>query len=137
VSAATAQQGAARVTGGGQVIASTDAQGAGDTLAFGVVETRDGVRGQFQAVETSAAGRDMIRFHGVVTCLEVEGNTARFGGFERGGDQAFTVDVMDNGDGGTDVVVFKTTDEPCGDSDEDPLFGETSLARGNATVHQR
>lgn len=130
-----------KVTGGGQVIASTSEMGPGDTVGFTAISTdeeSDDARGEFQAVETSAAGEEMLIFDGVVTCLEVDGDTARFGGHERGDeDNTFTVDVTDNGQGADaddDVVVFQEdTDAPCGDGDQ--VFSETTLARGNATIH--
>lgn len=131
-----------KVTGGGQVIADTDEpiQGAGDTLGFVARSTADGsdgndAEGQFTRVETSMAGQQgPTKFFGKVTCLEVNGDSAQFGGVERDGEQAFTVDVKDNGQGedaDNDLIRFRETDEPCDDK-EDP---QQALARGNLTIH--
>jgi hypothetical protein len=125
-----------KVTGGGQVIASTGEAGPGDTVGFVAISTDDddGARGWFQAVGTSEAGREMVIFGGEVTCLEGNGSTARFGGYERGTGQAFTVDVVDNAEGGDyDIVYFQTSDDPC--EDGNPVFEEDTLARGNLTIH--
>jgi hypothetical protein len=109
-----------KVTGGGQVIASTGEPGPGDTVGFAAISTdeeTDDARGRFQAVETSEAGEDMLIFHGEVTCLEIgeDGETARFGGHDRDDENdKFTVDVTDSGPPGrsdSDAVMFRDTDE--------------------------
>lgn len=134
------------VTGGGQVLASSDPsseQGPGDTIAFVAGEGDRGVFGSLQVVNTSEARdgqRPSLIFNGRVTCVEPGGdNTARFGGVGRapdGSSQPFTVDVTDGGqptDGmGTDEVVFQFSDEPCEDGAQS--LENTTLARGNVKV---
>lgn len=137
VAGAQARRDADKVTGGGQVVLdSEDLEGPGDTVGF--VATRDGgrVSGEFQIVRTSTAGGSRVTtFHGVVTCLEVNGTSATFGGFERQGNErgdAFTVDVQDNGQQGDDIIALReNVDDPCDGDNGDRL----RLARGNLTVH--
>jgi hypothetical protein len=128
-----------KVTGGGQIVASSDFRGAGDTVGF--VATSDGGRisGEFQIVRTSTQGgsRETI-YHGRVTCLEVSENQATFGGVGRrtdtGENTFFTVEVMDTGNGnqGTDtILVREDTEQQCDETDDDQF----RLARGNLTVH--
>lgn len=129
-----------RATGGGQVLVSTDGTGAGSTIAFTAQAVEGGARGQVQIVDRAAGtGRDQVKFHGVVDCLSVQGNTAKIGGTRRGGGDRFTVYVVDNGEGAaasSDVVFFdySTADPTCSfeDDDDDDL---EALARGNAQVH--
>ncbi len=132
-----------KVTGGGQIIANSDARGPGDTVGF--VATSDGGRisGEFQIVRTSTAGGSQVTmFHGRVTCLEVSNNQATFGGVRRDGAAEsgtfFTVEVTDNGpengtgmQGNDTIVVQEDTDAPCDNQGADQL----RLARGNLTVH--
>lgn len=155
-----------KVTGGGQVIASTDG-GPGDTIAFNAQgftdreaqgETEDEedsiypARGQLQVInrwdadaEERVRGRDQARFHGTVTCIVPRnGSTARFGG--TGWDQSnkevfdFVVDVTD-GDRGEDEILFQRLAH---DEDENPCRDEAAtelrdvqLSRGNVTIHDR
>jgi hypothetical protein len=75
-----------RVTGGGQILVSEDG-GAGDTIAFSAQQTRDGgVRGQVQYVDREGGtGQGQTTYHGTVSCLEVDGNTATLAGTWNGG----------------------------------------------------
>jgi hypothetical protein len=94
--------------------------------------------------DTDNRERPTLVYHGTVTCLEVNGNTAVFGG--TGSDRlsgetfSYTVLVEDNGPAfgqgsqGNDIVEFLRVDSPC-DDDGEPVFPETALARGNVTVH--
>lgn len=123
----------------------------------------DLARGQFQYVPRGASENDSApteKFHGVVTCLISGGEavanemaemdpfeealmegSARFGGVIRGTNQAFTVDVTDNGEGGDsrdDMILVRLTGEPCADNpeDEDTSAEEMAvLGRGNVTIH--
>lgn len=134
-----------KVTGGGQIIADSQGGGAGDTVGFVAQQTAEGARGQFQYVPRGESTNDSApdsKFHGVVTCLESTGtNSARFGGFVRDGQQAFTVDVTDNGQGGDsedDLILVRFTGTPCADNPEND--GEDAeellrLGRGNVKVH--
>lgn len=161
-------QGGYKVTGGGQIIAD-GGQGAGDTVGFNAQEadtaTNDeAARGQFQYVprgESTNASAPEEKFHGVVTCLisgaqaqaneaeEPDGEenealmpgSARFGGFVRGTNQAFTVDVTDNGQGSAaedDMILVRFTSTPCADNPEDEEMEPEDLlrlGRGNVKIH--
>jgi hypothetical protein len=134
------------VTGGGQVLASSDSSsemGPGDTIAFVAgLDDSDAVFGSLQVVNTSEARggqKPSIIYNGRVTCVEPGDTetTARFGGVVRAsdGEQAnFTVDVTDTGDEarGTDEVIFQFSDEPCQDGAQ--ALENTTLARGNVKV---
>jgi hypothetical protein len=128
-----------KVTGGGQIVVSSDLRGPGDTVGF--VATSDGGRigGEFQIVRTSTRGGSAETiYHGRVTCLEVSGDQAIFGGEGRrtdtGENTFFTVEVMDAGNGnqGADtILVREDTEEQCDETNDDQF----RLARGNLTVH--
>jgi hypothetical protein len=124
----------------------------------------DAARGQFQFVPRgqSGASAGSEKFHGVVTCLISGGEAvanenaeedeefnealmsgqARFGGFLRDDpDQAFTVDVTDNGQGGKaqdDAILVRLTGAPCADNPEDEDMDAEELVRlgrGNVKIH--
>jgi hypothetical protein len=143
-----------QVSGGGQVIASANAQGPGDTIAFVAQLTDSGdARGQLQVIDrTSGQGRDQTILHGRVTCVVPgEGNTARFGGEARdprpGGEEIeFVVDVTDHDEQGNDVVIFREAEyeddsdpeSPCdADDDAEGQLRDVKLARGNGKIHDR
>lgn len=98
-----------------------------------------------QFVDRAAGtGRSQVRFHGVVTCLRVVGNTAEIAGFEKNNDgtegQAFNLRVVDNGQGRMaedDMIEFNSTvdEADCNDDDSDDEEPEFALARGNSQVH--
>lgn len=144
-----------RATGGGQIFFSVDEDGnpstnepvaqAGDTIAFTAQEGRNGVKGQVQFIDrTGGTGRGQVKLHGTVTCLEVDGNTARIGGIATRNDDAgrgntFQMLVIDNGEGLSntegDQIAFQFVENPdCGEQDGEEDF-QTTLARGNAQVH--
>lgn len=130
-----------KVTGGGQVIASSQTAGPGDTIAFNAQQTgpfdMEGVapaKGQLQVIQRDPAGggRPQVKFHGDVTCIRTftfDNNTpadpsddetfTRFGGLQqvRGKNTAlgFTVDTQDNGEGmaamESDMIYFRTRDD--------------------------
>lgn len=128
-----------RATGGGQVLVASDGTGPGSTIAFTGQQTADGARGQVQIVDRAAGtGQSQVKFHGVVDCVRVDGNTAKIGGTGRGGAR-FTVIAVDNGEGAAsagDLIFFdyRTADPTCevDDDDDDNL---EALARGNVQVH--
>lgn len=131
-----------KATGGGQVLLGDS--GKASTIAFTAQGTTDSAKGQVQFVERSAgAGRNQEKYHGVVDCIEVTGNMAIIGGFERGGDaeneaDRFVLRVQDNGEPnqGRDLIQFDDQSDAadtCGDDDEDDA-PEFALARGNAQV---
>lgn len=137
----SARADADKVTGGGQVFASADGMGSGDSLGFSATRGGGRISGSFQATRTTQAGAAMPIFNGAVTCLEVtSGETARFGGVARfdsaGGAEGFVVDVQDTGESGNDTIVFRRADpdDPCEDDQGSPQVTGT-LARGNLTVH--
>jgi hypothetical protein len=134
--AAQAGSGTDRATGGGQTLVGT--QGAGNTIAFTAQGTQDAARGQVQVVNREAGtGRQQVRFHGTVTCLRVEGNTAELAGVGRDGG-AFTLYVVDNGEGANadnDLISFTRVADPSCDRDDSDDDGSVELARGNAQVY--
>jgi hypothetical protein len=124
----------------------------------------DAARGQFQFVprgESTNESAPEDRFHGVVTCLvsggeaqaneqgEDDGNVeealasgmARFGGYLRDDpEQAFTVDVSDDGqgNGSNDMILVRFTSQPCADNPEDEddeAEDLMRLGRGNVKIH--
>lgn len=146
-----------KVTGGGQVFftfgtnggaPSTDepVTGAGDTIAFTAQETGGVARGQVQFIDRSGGtGQGQVKLHGTVTCVEVDGNTARIGGVATRNDDesrgnTFQMLVTDNGEGASNVegdqIAFQFVANPdCGEQDgEDDA--QTTLARGNVQVHE-
>lgn len=157
-----------KVTGGGQIISDDHEGGPGDTVGFNAHRTVEGgpdARGQFQYVprgESDNASAPTEKFHGVVTCLisggeaianeneEEDGEfnealkegSARFGGhFRDDPTRFFTVDVTDNGQGGSaedDLILVRETDEPCGDNPENEDNNPEQmikLGRGNVKIH--
>jgi hypothetical protein len=132
-----------KATGGGQVLFSDDDVKA-STIAFTAQGTVDSAKGQVQFIDRSAGtGQNQTKYHGVVDCIEVTGNMAIIGGFERGGDpendaDRFVLRVQDNGEPnqGQDLIQFDdqtSAADTCGDDDDD-TDPEFALARGNAQV---
>ena len=117
-----------RATGGGQIMVSSEG-GPGSTIAFSARETTDGAVGQVQYVDrSSGTGQAQDVRHGEVTCVDVEGKTARIAGLWREGEEGpreFYLFVQDNGEGpngGGDIVAFTSKN-----SDQDP---ECDVANG-------
>jgi hypothetical protein len=160
---AVAQSDGLKVTGGGQVVASDQTTGPGDTIAFNAQQTGDfdmdtaPAKGQLQVIQRDPAGggQPQVKFHGTVTCIRTitvdngmpgpssdDETYVRFGGFQRAGTTPFTVDVQDNGEGSNatedDMIYFRTrgsTDDPCDDSDPATQLRNSTLARGNVQQH--
>ena len=90
-----------KATGGGQVLLG--GSGKMSTIAFTAQGTTEAAKGQVQFIDRSAgAGQDQVRYHGVVDCIEVTGNTAIIGGYQKKGDanepgDRFVLRVVDNG----------------------------------------
>lgn len=128
-----------RATGGGQILVGT--RGAGDTIAFTAQGTASEAKGQVQFIDrTGGIGAGQVKFHGVVDCILVVGNTAEIAGHERDSGDAFTLRVVDNGEGlaaADDTIFFDDTadDEPCVQDDNDDDDVAVALARGNAQVY--
>ena len=128
-----------RATGGGQILVST--QGAGSTIAFTAQGTPEAARGQVQFIDRSAGtGQSQVKFHGIVECILVEGNTAEIAGVERGTGDPFTLRVVDNGEGaaaGNDMIFFDDVEDDarCETDDDDDNDVQVALARGNAQVY--
>lgn len=131
-----------KATGGGQVLLGDS--GKASTIAFTAQGTTDAAKGQVQFVDRSVgAGRNQTKYHGVVDCIEVTGNMAIIGGYQKKGDaneegDRFVLRVVDNGEPnqGQDMIQFdnqSTAPDTCGDDDDDEA-PEWSLARGNAQV---
>ena len=134
-----------RATGGGQILVSSDG-GAGDTIAFTAQNTGgagNAAKGQVQVIDRSGGtGKDNVRFHGVVTCLIVTGNTAELAGTYKNGNGATTGFILyaaDNGEGanasGLDQIGLTRTSDPTCERDDSDDDGATDLARGNAQVY--
>ena len=128
-----------RATGGGQIIFDSEG-GAGNTVTFTARGTEEAATGRVTFIDRSAGtGEAMEKFHGIVTCLRVEGNGAEISGTERDTGEAFNLRVIDNGQGAAaedDVVQFDRVDEPgCGDDDSDDEDPQFALGRGNAQVY--
>lgn len=128
-----------RATGGGQILVSTDG-GAGDTIAFTARNTGDDdtAKGEVQYVDrTGGTGQGQVVVHGDVTCLQVNGNTAKLAGNFRDG-TSFTMVVVDNGEGAAasdDMIALQRVDDPTCERDDEDDDGSTALARGNAQVY--
>jgi hypothetical protein len=131
-----------KATGGGKVLFS-DNDVKASTIAFTAQGTTDAAKGQVQFIDRSAGtGRDQVKYHGVVDCIEVIEN---FGGFRKGAedpsdpDVRFVLRVTDNGEPnqGQDMIQFDEESEAtdtCGDDDDDDTTPEFALANGNAQV---
>ena len=131
-----------KATGGGQVLLGDS--GKASTIAFTAQGTTEAAKGQVQFINRAAgAGRNQVKYHGVVDCIEVTGNTAIIGGYQKKGDaneegDRFVLRVQDNGEPnqGQDLIQFdnqSTAPDTCGDDDDDEM-PEWSLAHGNAQV---
>jgi hypothetical protein len=134
--AASAGSGTDRATGGGQVLIGTG--GAGDTVAFTAQGTSEAARGEVQYVDREGGtGVGQTVRHGRVSCLRVEGNTAKIAGtWDQGG--SFQLLVVDNGEGAlaeNDLVTVQNAQDPTCDEEDDDDEGPTALARGNAQVY--
>jgi hypothetical protein len=136
-----------KVTGGGQVFFSTDQndtkqQGPLSTIGFNAQQTSTAVKGQVQFIDRSGGkGRDQVKFHGIVDCVNVMGNQALIGGYQRDATgKRFSMYVEDNGEGanamGADVITFnyKDADPDCSFQNDDNDV-KIQLARGNVQVH--
>jgi hypothetical protein len=142
--AAQADSATDRATGGGQILVSSDGKGAGDTIAF-TAQNRAGddataAIGQVQYVDrTGGTGVGQTVVHGVVSCLAVNGNTAKLAGTWNDGSGAFTMVIEDNGEGaqatGADMIALNNTSDPTCKRENGDDNGNTALARGNAQVY--
>ena len=168
---ATANAGSGdKATGGGQTMLPANGQGPGSTIAFTAQRVEDtdddtAAKGQVQWIDrdntaTTAKGKG-VRYHGVVTCLEVTTDDnghgfAVIGGHKKTGTstiQRFVLRVVDRGEGSTaegeDLIQFDEEDthnDPmvagddrlaCGDEDpEEQPTSNFTLARGNAQVRE-
>jgi hypothetical protein len=137
--AATAGSQTDRATGGGQVLVGTDG-GAGDTIAFTARGTAEpgGARGQVQYVDrTGGTGIGQTVRHGTVSCLRVDGNTAKIAGtWDQGG--TFQLLVVDNGQGAAaddDLVTVQNAADPTCNQEDNDDDNQVALARGNAQVY--
>jgi hypothetical protein len=137
---AEAGSGRDRVTGGGQVLVSTEG-GAGDTIAF-TAQAVDSVRkGEAQYVDrTGGTGQGQTTYHGDILCIRVEGNKAKLAGTwrESDGGGSFQILVIDNGQGANsddDLVTVQNLQDPTCDDEDDDDDAQTALARGNAQVY--
>jgi hypothetical protein len=134
---------APKVTGGGQTDVGTS--GAGDTIAFvaqskPTTENANAARGQVQYIDREADVPQVVR-HGTVTCLTIDGTTARLGGVweDRDGGGTFEIQVMDNGEGDAapdDMIgIYPMAINDCANTDGAEDDGTVALGRGNVQVH--
>jgi hypothetical protein len=127
-----------KATGGGQVFFDSEDTKA-STIAFTAQGTIADAKGQIQVIDRSAS-TERTKYHGVVDCIEVDGNTAVIGGYRKGTANAdrFTLRVVDNGEPnqGADMIALddESTDFRCGEGDDDDDAPTISLAHGNAQV---
>ena len=127
-----------RATGGGQIFASADPSGAGDTIGFtaqNLESSAVAARGQVQVIDRPGHS---TRFHGVVDCLRVSETFAEIGGVIRQTNTRFTVFVVDTDQGGpqtgNEMITFvHAGDTTCNTGDN--THATTYLARGNAQVY--
>lgn len=145
--AATAGAPVDRVTGGGQILAMDQTTGPGSTIAFTAQGDAVDAKGQIQFNDrTNGTGRNQVRAHYVVDCVDVEDDVARVSGVNRDDpDDGITMFIMDNGEGmmaDMDIVVINPMgdgdeeDGACGvvdPSDEERMSG--GLARGNVKTY--
>ncbi len=128
-----------RATGGGQILVGS--QGAGSTIAFTAQGTPAAAKGQVQVIDRAAGkGQNQVKFHGIVQCILVTGNTAEIAGGERDTNDPFTLRVVDNGEGmnaDNDMIFFDDVedDKRCESDDDDDDDAQVALARGNAQVY--
>jgi hypothetical protein len=127
-----------KVTGGGQILFAT--KGAGNQISFTAQQKGSEATGQIQTIDRSGGkGRAQVKFHGVVDCIEAQGNMAKVGGHKKDGTQRFTLFVIDNGQGAAaenDGIAFKkgTAADPTCEIDDDDDDELSALGRGNAQV---
>ncbi len=124
-----------KATGGGQILFAS--QGAGNTIAFTAQEKGGAAKGQVQFIDrTGGRGRDQVKYHGTVECIEAAGNAAKIAGTLRNGD-TFNLYVEDTGEGqgNSDVIFFDgMADDPTCEFDTPSDDDLEALARGNAQV---
>ncbi|HUR84291.1 MAG TPA: hypothetical protein VMY78_03025, partial [Solirubrobacteraceae bacterium] len=117
-----------KATGGGQVLLGDS--GKASTIAFTAQGTTETAKGQVQFIDRSAgAGQNQTKYHGVVDCIEVTGNSAIIGGYRKKGDPndpetRFVLRVTDNGEPnqGQDLIQFDNESDAadtCGDDNDD------------------
>lgn len=124
-----------KATGGGQILFAS--KGAGNTIAFTAQGTAEDAKGQVQFIDRSGGkGRDQVKRHGDVECIEATGNVAKVAGTLRNG-SSFNLYVEDTGEGkgNMDVIYFDSmADTPECDFDQPDSDDLQALARGNAQV---
>ena len=149
-STATATAGSGKndkITGGGQVLlGSEDVKRS--TIAFTAQGTNQIAKGQVQFIDRSAgAGKNQVKYHGVVDCVETLENYGIASGYKKGDttpDEGprFVLRVLDNGEGANaenDMIAFDDEvapeDDTCQDDEqEDDDEFTIALAKGNAQV---
>jgi hypothetical protein len=123
-----------RAQGGGQVLIGTRG-GAGDTIAFTAQGAESAATGDVQYVQRTPTSQTVL--HATVTCLLVNGNTAKLAGaWDQGG--TFTIVAVDNGQGAAaddDMISINNGAEPNCSRDNNDQNNNTALARGNVQVY--
>ena len=130
-----------KATGGGQILVASDGRGPGDTIAFQAQARPDGTAtGMVNVIDrVEGAGGKGYHFRGDVTCIRVDGNTAKLAGTGEGpdGTTGFTLVVVDNGEGAAadnDTILLQYRDDPTCDEEDSDDDDAVDLARGNAQV---
>lgn len=131
-----------KATGGGQILVASDGRGPGDTIAFQAQARPDGTAtGMLNVIDrVQGAGGQGYHFRGDVTCIDVQGNTAKIAGTGTSADgstSGFTLIVIDNGEGAladNDTIALQYTNDPTCEREDGDDDGQTDLARGNAQV---
>ena len=153
-----------KVTGGGQVFASSNVdeagkptvKGPGDTITFQAFIAEAGANGSSAATgqvniidRTEGAGGKGVHVKGTVECAFIAPESDEGRGYAElygtatlkdGSTDDFVVRIQDNGQGNAaenDLVEFDYTspDQSCGENDDQEDF-EVTLARGNAKIHK-
>ena len=133
----------ARVTGGGQIIASEqNGGGPGDTIALDAQQldaSNNSARGEVQYVPHASGG---LNWHGTVQCLVVNGNMARIGGAWTASDGStgfFKIVLTDSDEGapqtGNDMIYLNPNASDSNCAAQDSNESEADLGRGNFQLH--
>jgi hypothetical protein len=138
-----------KVTGGGQIIAEM-ASGPGDTIAFNArsangaaaEEGDDLAVGQLQY--NGRTEDPAQKFHGAITCLQVDGNIARLAGYKKGTSgeagtffRLLVEDTDNNGpQNGTELLLFNPNADSANCDPVEDEETEDQLGRGNIQIHE-
>ena len=141
-----------KITGGGQILASSSSNGGGpgDTITFQAFTPDQGAQdatGHVNIIDRSGTGKG-VHYRGEVECVFLASDPEMGMGYaelqgtgkdQQGNETAFRVRIDDNGQGAgnTDMVEFdRDAPQPdCSDNENGENF-TLFLARGNAKIHK-